>query len=79
MNKKWYQSSTGDGLSLTIKGLLIGLVPLIIMIAQINGVTIAQETIVQYIDIISAWIALSITMAGLTRKIYYFIKGLLKK
>jgi hypothetical protein len=68
---KILRSSTGSGnLSLTIKGLLISLVPITIAILQAQGYSIAEADLTQAIDTVFTTIA-SVTVAvGLIRKIY---------
>ena len=69
--KKILQSSTGSGnLSLTVKGLLLSLVPIIITIASTQGVSLAEADLVKLINDVFAIIAGITVVAGLARKIY---------
>jgi len=68
---KWYMSSTGSGaVSLTLKGLIIGIVPAGIMVLGMAGVSFSEADLTQLIQQLSAIVA-SITVAyGLLRKLY---------
>ena len=69
--KKILQSSTGScNLSLTVKGLLLSLVPIIITIASTQGVSLAEADLVKLINDVFAIIAGITVVAGLARKIY---------
>jgi hypothetical protein len=64
------RSSTGSGnLSLTVKGVLLALVPIIIALAGMFGLDLAEATLVDLIEAISAAIAAVIIVVGLVRKI----------
>lgn len=68
---KWYTSSTGDGVSLTIKGVVTALVPMIIEILQHYHIQVTENEIVDLVD--AAFMAASAFMVvyGLGRKLYY--------
>lgn len=69
--KKILQSSTGSGnLSLTIKGLLLSLVPIAIAIASAQGVTLAEADLTKFINDLFTVIASITVVIGLARKIY---------
>ena len=74
MENKWYTSSTGQGVSLTLKGLILGLIPTIIFIANYYHVTITQDQIVQAVDQITIGLSAIAFLYGLARKAYYKIK-----
>jgi len=40
---KWYTSSTGKGVSLTLKGTIVALIPLILIITKTANLNIGQE------------------------------------
>jgi hypothetical protein len=66
---KWFMSSTGTGdLSLTIKGLLLALVPLSVTTFQHFGVELAQEDIVEVVNQLFAAISAVMILVGLIRK-----------
>ena len=76
--EKWYHSSTGTGnLALTVKGILIGVVPVIILLSRMGGVEIGADDLRPTIDaiegvIIAVGVAISavMTLVGLIRKVY---------
>jgi hypothetical protein len=68
----WYVSSTGQGLSLTIKGALMALVPLILFWAKAKGLPLSEADITNTIEQITTGIAAGIVVAGLFRKAYYW-------
>lgn len=75
MDKKWYHSSDGSGnLSLTIRGALVALVPVLVAILSSQGINIDQNVIVDFIDSIFAVLAAAMIAVGLGRKIYYKLK-----
>jgi hypothetical protein len=70
--KKWFLSSTGSGdLSLTIKGLLVGLLPLIMAVIQLTGHDIAQGQVEEFITAVTGAIASIAVVLGMVRKIVY--------
>lgn len=75
-NTPWYVSSTGQGLSLTIKGILVGLIPIIIMLANMFfSVDLTQVELVDIVDQVTTLIATVVTVLGLVRKVYLkFVK-----
>jgi len=78
--QKWFLTSAGNGdLSLTIKGILIGVIPLIIFIGQQFEIKLTQETLVQGIQLITELITAAIVFAGLVRKVANWAKSLLNK
>ena len=70
--KNWYISSTGDGLSLTVKGLSIGgFLPVIIAVAGILrafGVDISDDAATQFAMLGVFGVSIVTTIVGLTRK-----------
>lgn len=76
MEKKWYHSSNGSGsLSLTIRGALVAIVPIIVAILASQGINIDEIAVVEFIDSIFAAAAAVLIVAGLGRKLYYRLKG----
>jgi len=75
MNNQWWTSSDGTGnLALTIKGLLVALVPLSITAFQHYGYNIAQDDVTTAIEAIWAAVAAVVIAVGLIRKIANRIK-----
>ena len=73
---KWFLSSTGTGdLSLIIKSLLLGAVPVVVTLARLNGLDIAENDLVQLVDNSFAVLALLGVILGLSRKIWIKIQG----
>lgn len=69
--KKILQSSTGSGnLSLTVKGLLLSLVPIAIAILSAQGYSIAEADLTKAIEDAFTIIASITVFLGLVRKIY---------
>lgn len=74
----WLQSSKSpEQVSLTIKGFLLGLVPVIVILTKVFQIDIAEAQINEIIDtlgntIIVVWTAVSgvITLYGLIRKLF---------
>jgi uncharacterized membrane protein len=65
----WFLSSTGSGdLSLTIKGLLLALVPLSITVFQHYGVKIAENQVVDLINAVVAAVSALTIVVGMVRK-----------
>lgn len=73
---KLLQSSADSSkLSLTIKGILLALAPLIITLLASVGVNIAETDYMQAVELITAIVAASMTLVGLLRKLYNFLKA----
>ena len=70
--EKILQSSDGSGnLSITIKGLLLGLVPLVISLLSSQGYSVAENDLVSFIEKVFI-IASAVTfIMGLVKKAYY--------
>lgn len=70
MNNQWFQSSTGDGdLALTIKGLLMALVPLSVTALQHYGFKVAQDQVIEIVQAAFAVGSAVIVLIGLVRKL----------
>lgn len=70
-NNKWYMSSTGDGsLSLTLKGALVGFVPVLMIALKVAGVDIAETEVVSVIDNLFTGVSALLMALGLLRKLY---------
>lgn len=70
-DSKWYASSAGDGVSLTLKGVVTALVPVIIGVLKHYNVQVTENEIADVIN--AAFTAASAFMVvyGLGRKTYY--------
>ena len=69
---KWFLSSDNSGdLSLTIKSLLLGIVPIFVTIARMHGLEVVEGDLVQLVDNAFAVVALIGVTVGLLRKITY--------
>ena len=67
----WFLSSDGSGdLSLTIKSMLLGLVPILVTFLKMNGIELADNDLVQLVDKSFALLALVGIVIGLGRKIW---------
>ena len=67
---QWFLSSTGSGdLSLTIKGLLVALVPLIIAAFQAKGIEVTQTQLMEAIEGLFAAVSAVAIAWGLIRKL----------
>ena len=67
---KWFNSSSGSGdLSLTIKGLLVLLIPVIVGYAATKGVPLTETLIVDTIEAGTAALSALMVAWGLFRKI----------
>lgn len=76
--KKWFLSSTGSGdLSLTIKGLLMSIIPVVVLVLNASGhdISIGEEQIDQFVIAVSGVISGVMFIIGLCRKIYFTIKN----
>lgn len=74
MSKKtpWFISSDNSGdLSLTIKSLLLGVVPVGITIAGLYGYSVEEHDIVELINNLFAMAATAGVIVGLGRKIWF--------
>lgn len=70
MNDQWFQSSTGTGdLALTIKGLLVAIVPLLVTVVHHYGYNVAQDQVIDVGNAILATIASGMIAFGLIRKL----------
>ena len=71
-----FKSSDNSGnLSMTIKGLLIGIIPLAILLAKTFGISLAETDLTEFINAGAIAATAFVTFVGLGRKIYYKRKG----
>jgi hypothetical protein len=73
----YYISSTGKGLSLTIKDLLLSVVPLVIIVARLKGLELTEgdfmpivDTIIGVVENVTTAAAGVMVLYGLGRKAY---------
>ena len=75
MNTPWYMSSANPlELSLTIKGLLLGYLPIILTVAQNLNVPLSNTGAVNLVSDVSFTVAVLVVVGGLLRKLYYRFK-----
>ena len=79
MNKLISSSANAEKLSLTIKGILVGLIPVIVIVLSTLGLNIGSEEISEVITRITAIIAGLVALYGMGRKLYFNIKSLFVK
>jgi hypothetical protein len=68
-----YSSKNPENLALTIKGLLMSLLPILILLTQKYG--LSEEQIVEGITALSIVVSALVTLWGLLRKIYLWNRG----
>lgn len=71
----WYTSSTGTGVSLTLKGVLVGLVPLIAGIARTYGYDLPDSELVDLIEAGFQAFSVALVVVGLARKVIIKFRG----
>lgn len=72
---KILKSSTGSGnLSLTVKGLLVALIPLAIAGANHYGIIIDENTLFDGVEQLFTAISAVMVLVGIARKVYYQVK-----
>lgn len=69
--RPWYISSSGHGLSLTLKGLALGVVPTIVVLLSMAGVSVVENDLVELVETAAAIVSGIVVLVGLGRKIYY--------
>ncbi len=75
-NKKWFLSSSGSGdLALTIKGLLMLLVPSLLFVSQSFGWNWSETLITNWIILISSLVSTAMLVWGVMRKVAIAIKA----
>ena len=67
----WFLSSTKSGdLSLTIKAALLGIVPVLVSFARMQGLDIAESDVVELVNQIFALLSVIGIVYGLIRKLF---------
>lgn len=67
-------SANPENLSLTVRGLIVALIPLAIGIAAFFGVELPQPELVELADEVGTVVATLLVIYGLLRKIFYRFK-----
>lgn len=78
-NKKWFMSSSNNGdLSLTLKGIMLSVVPLLTIVLT-SGTTIVvddlQSILIEIVERLTSIVASAMIVVGLIRKVYNLIKN----
>lgn len=78
---EWFVQSSAnpEKLALTVRGLLIGLIPVALIVAKTLGVDLAQQDLEDMAILITAILSGAVTLFGLVRKLYFAFKGFKKK
>ena len=71
IENKWYASSTGEGISLTLKGVAVALIPIIISVAKLYNIEITENGLMEFINEAFTAISSGMIVYGLGRKAYY--------
>lgn len=78
-NDKWFLSATGSNdLALTIKGMLLGYIPAILIVAQSLNITLTETEVSNWILVITTLISAVMLIAGISRKMAIYLKKGLK-
>ena len=67
---KWYVSSSGQGVSLTLKGAVLALVPVLIMGLNAFGVDLTEVEVVELVEQVSIAVSAAMVVVGLARKVW---------
>ena len=59
---------------LTARGLVVGIIPLALFFASAVGISLAEADIVQAGNAIASWVAASLVLVGLARKVYIAVR-----
>lgn len=70
-NKKWYSSSAdSSNISLTVKGVGIGLIPIVLFIAGMFGFSFVEADLVELVNSLAVLVSAVMVVVGVARKIY---------
>ena len=67
-------SKNTEDISLTVKGILVGLAPIAISLMALAGVEIAQDNYMEVVENIGAVISATMILLGVLRKLYFSVK-----
>ncbi len=70
-DSRWYESSAGSGVSLTLKGIVTALVPVVIGLLKHYNVQITENEIADLINAGFSAASAFMVVYGLARKAYY--------
>lgn len=71
-----FLSSDGTrNLSTTVKGMLVGLVPVAIAIGQVYGYDFTETQILEWIQGVTTMVSAMVIIGGLFKKTYHWING----
>jgi hypothetical protein len=79
MNKLIQSSANPEKISLTVKGILMSIAPVVIGLMQLSGVEIAQSQYIEIVENITAILSTSIILIGTIRKVYIEILEIIGK
>lgn len=72
----WLGSSANpEELSMTVKGLLVSLVPLLMVVLKATGVDIDESTVLEVINQFTTALAAVLVGFGAARKFYFYVKN----
>jgi len=70
MQNKWYSSSANaEKLALTIKGILVAVIPALIFIGSIIGIGFAEADLTQIVEVLTTFLSAGMILFGLVRKV----------
>lgn len=77
---KWLAKSSVNPqeVSLTVKGALLGIIPVLLMYAQFAGLEWSQDQLASLVQIITAIVSTFLTLVGLIRKVYLTTKNMVQ-
>jgi len=67
-------SADPNKIALTFKGIAVGLIPVIILVAKAFSIELSQSEILDLIESITAAISGTMVVVGLGRKIWFFFR-----
>lgn len=76
MKKLLGSSANPENISLTVKSVVVWLIPGIIMLAKFKNIELQQDDLLNFANVLSTVVASTMTLYGLARKFYY---NLIKK
>ena len=71
-------SANPDKLAMTVRGLLLGLIPVALIVAKTLGLDLAPQDLEDLVVMVTAILSGVVTLFGLVRKVYFWFKGLKK-
>jgi len=74
MNTLLQSSSNPNKVAMTIKGILVLLIPTAIIVGQKYGIPLTEAGLMEFIENATIFIGAAMTAFGLARKFYYWCK-----